>query len=170
MKISNVKSWSSEKISRRIFYLLIGLSVLVFGLFFLVGYDMPFEENPDFNAPLFTNALIVLMCVLLLVAFVLVVGSFVVDHRKSASVEKADVKQVPETKIARCVWGGLVLLLIVTFGVGSSAPIMVNGNDFTDWTWLKLSDMLVYTSLLLLLGAFVAVAFGATRYIRKEKK
>ena len=31
---------SSENISQRIFYLLIGLAVLVFGLFFLVGYDM----------------------------------------------------------------------------------------------------------------------------------
>lgn len=170
MKISNVKSWSSEKISRRIFYLLIGLSVLVFGLFFLVGYDMPFEENPDFNAPLFTNALIVLMCVLLLVAFVLAVGSFVISRRKAVAVEKTDVKQIPEKKIARCVWGGLVLLLVITFGVGSSDSIIVNGSDFTDWTWLKLSDMLVYTSLVLLLGAFIAVAFGATRYIRKEKK
>ncbi len=170
MKISNVKSWSSEKISRRIFYLLIGLSVVVFGLFFLVGYDMPFEENPDFNAPLFTNALIVLMCALLLVAFVLAVGSFVVSRRKAAYVGKTDVKQIPETKIARCVWGTLVLLLVITFGVGSSDPIIVNGSDFTDWMWLKFSDMLVYTSLVLLLGAFVAVAFGATRYIRKEKK
>lgn len=170
MKISNVKSWSSEKISRRIFYLLIGLSVLVFGLFFLVGYDMPFEENPDFNAPLFTSALIVLMCVLLLVALALAVCSFLVSRRKAASVEKTDVKQIPELKIARCVWGGLALLLVITFGIGSSEPIRVNGSDFTDWTWLKLSDMLVYTSSVLLLGAFVAVAFGATRYIRKEKK
>ncbi len=42
---------SAENISQRIFYLLIGLAILVFGLFFLVGYDMPFDENPDFNAP-----------------------------------------------------------------------------------------------------------------------
>ena len=32
---------------------MIGLAVLVFGLFYLIGYDLPFDENPDFNAPLF---------------------------------------------------------------------------------------------------------------------
>ena len=57
---------SSENISQRIFYLLIGLAVLVFGLFFLVGYDMPFVENPDFNASLFTDVLIVLMWLFLI--------------------------------------------------------------------------------------------------------
>ena len=57
---------SAENISQRIFYLLIGLAILVFGLFFLVGYDMPFDENPDFNAPLFTDVLIVLMWLFLI--------------------------------------------------------------------------------------------------------
>ena len=52
---------SAEQVSQRIFYILIALAVLVFGLFFLVGYDMPFEENPDFTAPLFTDVLIGLM-------------------------------------------------------------------------------------------------------------
>lgn len=170
MKTSNLKTWSSEKISRRIFYLLIGVSVVIFGLFFLVGYDMPFEENPDFNAPMFTSALIVLMCVLLVVAFVLAVASFATAQRNGAVLENAEVRQIPERGIARCIWGGLALLLLVTFCLGSSVPIPVNGSDYADWTWLKASDMLVYTSLVLLLCAFVAVAFGATRYIRKKKK
>ena len=55
-KVQNNKS--AEKISQQVFYIMIGLAVLVFGLFFLVGYDLPFEENPDFNAPLFTDVLI----------------------------------------------------------------------------------------------------------------
>lgn len=61
MKFKNVRQWSTEKISQRVFYCLLGLAALVFALFFLVGYDMPFEENPDFNAPLFTNVLLFLM-------------------------------------------------------------------------------------------------------------
>lgn len=169
MKASNLKSWSAEQISRRIFYLLIGVAVVVFGLFFLVGYDMPFEENPDFNAPLFTNVLIVLMCLLLVVAVILAVASWAASHRYGNVLEKADVRQIPEKKIGRCVWGGLALLLVLTFVIGSSAPIVVNGNNYADTMWLKVSDMLVYSSLVLLLCAFGAVVYGATRYIRKKK-
>lgn len=55
MKISNIKKWSTEKLSQSIFYVLVGFAVITFFLFFFVGYDMPFEENPDFNAPFFTN-------------------------------------------------------------------------------------------------------------------
>ena len=71
---------SSENISQRIFYLLIGLAVLVFGLFFLVGYDMPFVENPDFNAPLFTDVLIVLMWLFLIGGVGLAVYSMIKEE------------------------------------------------------------------------------------------
>ena len=46
-QFSKQKTKSAEKISQQVFYIMIGLAVLVFGLFFLVGYDLPFEENPD---------------------------------------------------------------------------------------------------------------------------
>ena len=88
MKFKNVRQWSTEKISQRVFYCLLGLAALVFALFFLVGYDMPFEENPDFNAPLFTNVLLFLMWALFVLAFCLAVYSIVNSYRKNASKEK----------------------------------------------------------------------------------
>ena len=51
-KIFEFRNKSAERISQQVFYIMIALAVIVFGLFFLVGYDMPFEENPDFNAHL----------------------------------------------------------------------------------------------------------------------
>ncbi len=51
-QFSKQKTKLAEKISQQVFYIMIGLAVLVFGLFFLVGYDFAFRENPDFNAPL----------------------------------------------------------------------------------------------------------------------
>jgi len=137
-------------------------------LFFLVGYDMPFEENPDFNAPLFTNVLIFLMWGLLIGCFLLAICSFVRSSRKDASQE-AKIHGVPARKISRITWFGTLGLLVLTFLVGSSSPLWVNGNTYGDWLWLKVSDMLVYTSIILLLGAIAAVIFGATRYIRKDK-
>lgn len=168
MKMKDLKGWQTEKISQRVFYVLIGLSVLVFGLFFLVGYSMPFEENPDFNAPLFTDVLLVLMWLLLLLALGLSVYSIVKGYRLSVREEKMR-NGIPENKIFRFTWLFTLGLLVVTFLVGSSVPMLINGSEFGDWMWLKVSDMFVTTSILMLLAAFGAVIFGATRYIRKER-
>lgn len=168
MRIDKIKNWSTEKISQCVFYVLLGVSSLVFLLFFLVGYDMPFEENPDFNAPLFTNVLIFLMWGLLIGCFLLAIYSLVRSSRKDTSQDEK-IHGVPARKISRVTWLGTLGLLVLTFLVGSSTPIGVNGNTYGDWLWLKISDMLVYTSIILLLGAIVAVIFGATRYIRKGK-
>ena len=46
MKISNIKKWSTEKLSQSIFYVLVGFAVITFFLFFFVGYDMPFDIFP----------------------------------------------------------------------------------------------------------------------------
>lgn len=52
MKIKHLKSWGTERLSQRLLYILVGVSAVVFALFYLVGYDLPFDENPDFNAPI----------------------------------------------------------------------------------------------------------------------
>lgn len=161
---------SAENISQKIFYVLIGLAVIVFLLFFFVGYDMPFEENPDFIAPLFTDVLIVFMAMLFLLALATICVSFFVSYRKSADLKSKDgmIHQIPRRKITQFVWGGTFMLLLLTFLMGSASPMLVNGTEFEDWTWLKVSDMFVLTSLLMLFCAVGAVAFGATRYIRKK--
>lgn len=169
MKFSNIKNKSAEKLSQRVFYILIGIAVVVFGAFFLIGYDMPFDENPDFNAPLFTDALILVMWLVLAVAIVLAVWAAVREYRASKSGTDV-VNGIPCGKIRRLVWAGTLLLLVATFAVGASAPMLVNGANYEDWLWLKVSDMFVYSSLVLLAAAIAAVIFGATRYVRKERK
>lgn len=169
MKFRNIGKWTTEKISQRVFYVLIALSALTFGLFFLVGYDMPFEENPDFNAPLFTNVLLGLMVFLLVMAMALTAYSLAKGARLAAS-QGSHTHGVPERKIVGIVWGATVLLLALSFLLGSSVPMPVNRETYSDWLWLKVSDMFVFTSIVMLLAAIGAVLFGATRYIRKEKK
>ena len=169
MRTNSIKEWSAEKISQRVFYILIAIAVVVFALFFLVGYDMPFEENPDFNAPLFTNVLIILMWILFAAALILAIVSIVRSYRNTAKQE-AIQNGIPENKIYRTIWLGTLLLLAITFVAGSSTPQAINGNEYNDWTWLKASDMFINTSIAMLLLAFGAVAYGATRYIRKDRK
>ena len=158
---------SAEQISQKVFRLMIGLAVLVFGLFYLIGYDLPFDENPDFNAPLFTDVLIILMWLFLIGGVGLAVYSMVKDYRSSKS--EAVVNGVPVRRIFRITWLTLLAVLVLTFLLGGSDPMLINGENYADWLWLKLSDMFVITSLLMLLAGIGAVCFGATRYIRKKQ-
>lgn len=103
-QFSKQKTKSAEKISQQVFYIMIGLAVLVFGLFFLVGYDLPFEENPDFNAPLFTDVLILLMWLFLIEGTGLAVFSMIRDYRSSKS--EAVVNGIPVRRIFRITWIG----------------------------------------------------------------
>ena len=158
---------SAEQISQQVFFILIGLAVVVFALFFLVGYDMPFLENPDFNAPLFTDVLIILMWLFLIGGVGLAVYSMIRDYRGAKS--EAVVNGVPVRRIFRITWLGTLAILVLSFLLGSSDPMLINGENYADWIWLKLSDMFVITSLLMLVAGIGAVCFGATRYIRKKK-
>ena len=158
---------SAEQISQKVFRLMIGLAVLVFGLFYLIGYDLPFDENPDFNAPLFTDVLIFLMWLFLIGGVGLAVYSMVKDYRSSKS--EAVVNGVPVRRIFRITWLTLLAVLVLTFLLGGSDPMLINGENYADWLWLKLSDMFVITSLLMLLAGIGTVCFGATRYIRKKQ-
>ena len=64
MKLHNIAHWPTERISQRVLYLLIALTVMVFALFYFVAYDRPFADDPSFNAPLFTDLLLVFMLLL----------------------------------------------------------------------------------------------------------
>ena len=68
LRLSNIRHWPTERISQRVLYLLITLAAVVFVLFYGIGYDRPFADNPSFNAPLFTDLLLSLMLVLILLA------------------------------------------------------------------------------------------------------
>ena len=65
MKVNiNLRHLTAMQLSSRIFYILIGVIVVLFALFWIIGYDMPYDDNPDYSAPLLTDALIWFMIVL----------------------------------------------------------------------------------------------------------
>lgn len=139
----------------------------MYALFALVGFDIPYEENPDFNAPFFTDALIILMWVLIIITVALTVGSIMHSYKESPRAE--DFNGIPYRRLCRLVGLGLAACLGLTFALGSSTPMSINGKDYTDTLWLKVADMFVFTSIILLVIAIGAMIFGATRYIRKGK-
>lgn len=163
-KLNQLKT---DQISSHVLYATVGLTVVVFALFYLVGYNAPYLFDPTYNAPVLTDLVLVLMYLMVAVALGVAVYS-VVKGSRTRSSEKI-VNGVPVAKIA---WGTVAfvaVLLVVTFLAGSSEPLKVNGTLFSDAFWLRLTDMFIYTSLLLIAAAVVAVGYSMSGINRKRK-
>lgn len=168
-KLLNIlKPMLSEQISRRVLYVLAALTAVLFVLFFLVDFNRPFDDDPSFNAPLFTDALLVWMCVLVVASVALALWSAVRAIRMHRGENKV-VDGIPAAKVAWSVAIATGSLLVFTLLFSSSACIVINGAAYTDTFWLRLSDMFINTSIILIVLAVAAVIFGTTRYSRRKE-
>ncbi|WP_278906292.1 amidohydrolase family protein, partial [Leyella stercorea] len=132
MKVNiNLRHLTAMQLSSRIFYILIGMIVVLFALFWIIGYDMPYDDNPDYSAPLLTDALIWFMIVLTFSTFGLAVFGAINGMRKNKG-ENVVVNNVPARRISVAVIIGTALLLVLTYAFSSTDALLVNGERFTD--------------------------------------
>ena len=169
MKLKQIIHWPTERISQRVLYLLMGIVGIVFVLFFFVGFDQPYMEDPDFNAPLFTDAVLLLGFFFLLLVVVLVLTRVLLDIRRWHGEGDGYENNVPRRKITHGLLFLLLAVVVLSAFVASAEPLRINDMVFSDRLWLKVADMFIYTGLVLLVAAIAAVSYGATRYKRKGK-
>ena len=81
------------------------------------------------------------------------------NRRKGSDV----VNGVPAGRIGWLVAVGFVLIMVVTFALGSTKPILTNGTWLTDGFWLRAADMFIYTSIILIIGCFVSAIVSKFR-------
>lgn len=167
-KLENIKRKPTERISQTIFYVIIAIIAIAFALFYLVGYNTQSEEDPSFFAPLLTDVLLVLMIFLLVLAAVIGLVAVYIGLKKRDKGDKI-VNGVPAAKISAITFGVTFVVMLLTFIIGSTDSLIINGHKFTDVVELKLTDMFVSTSLIMMAIAVGVMIFGYTRYIRKEK-
>ncbi|MDO4160970.1 MAG: hypothetical protein Q4D41_10975 [Prevotellaceae bacterium] len=168
LSLKDIKGWKTEKKSTAVLYILVTLTVLVFGAFFFIGFDTPYEEDPTFNAPMLTDAVLIFIYLLIILASALAVIAIVRGIKtrdRSADV----INNIPATRIMFCTFGLLVACMAITLLLGSSEPVMVNGIKYIDTFWLKATDMFINTMIILLVIAICGVAFGLSGYNRKIK-
>lgn len=161
----NIRQWSTEKITQRILYLLIGLIVVVFAAFYLIGYNVQSMQDPSFKAPLLTDLVIILMWVLFLGAVVTTVTLAVIGYKKHKESNQTSWG-IPARRISLSVTLGTLTILVIGFLSASSEPMLINGTKYHEALWLKVSDMFILTATILLIGAIASAIFGATRYYR----
>lgn len=166
MKKSIMEKYSVRRLSSLIRNGLIALAGVVFVLFWLIGFDRPFEDEPNFNDPLLTNVVLVLMMLMVVAAVAIVVWS-VVRNLKSTGRKERMMNNIPVRRIAVVICVGTLVVMLLTFAFGSSKPMLINGSVFADVFWLKATNMMIATSLILMVAAVAAVVMGTIKWKHK---
>lgn len=159
-----LKQLSAYGISRLVLYVVLGVAAVVYALFLLIGYSVPSEVNPSFTAPLLTPLLIGFVELMVVVAIVIAVWMGVVRVR---SLKARSAGSITSMRIALGVALGTIVLLVLCFALGSTAPIMANGTTYTDSLWLRMADMFIYAGAILIIVAAVAAALLKGKRIKK---
>lgn len=156
----------SLRFNKHIQYVLVAIIAVVFAMFWLIGYDRPYDEDPNFNAPLFTDMLLITTILLLVGAVAVAAWSVVRSLRTTGRGERMS-NNIPVRKIGTAVAIGTFAVMLLTFLLGSAAPMTINGSTYDDSLGLRVSDMFISTSLLMIAAAIAAVLFGSYKTIRK---
>ena len=115
---------------------------------------------------LLAEVMLWLMYAMLLVALVAAVVSAARSFRFRAD-SIASSNRVPRKWIAWGVVAFTVILLLVTCLAGSSQPLIINGISYTDRFWLKTTDGLIVSSIVLIIIAACGVVYGISGVNRK---
>lgn len=149
----------SYKVSYYVMYICFALILLVLGMFYFVGYNNPMGE---YNAPEHTETLIYLMYAMLGVCIAVTLIGAIAQFG-------AALKDNPKAAIKSLI--GLILfvaVLVVTYGMASDAALpLADGTTYTDTQWLKISDMLIYSTYFLFGVATIATLINLTGVFKK---
>lgn len=158
-----------DSLSGRVLALLVAVSAVLFGAFFIIGYDIPYAEDASFNAPLLTDTLLIYIYVMCGLAVVVAVVAMVRGALMYGG-RRYETNGVPSGRIVRGVALLLVVTLVVTYALGSSEPLIVNGKVYAESGWLKLTDMFINTSAVLGVVAVAIVVYGVSGLNRKNNR
>ena len=151
----------SYKVSYYVFYVCVALIVIVLALFFGVGYG---EVNAaGLTEPAYTDTLIYLMYGLFAVA---VIATLVAAIMQFGGALKENPKGALKSLFGLIL---MVVLLIVTYSMGSAAPVaMGDGPIYDDAVMLRVTDMFLYSTYALLVIAAIGTLLNLTGIFKQR--
>ncbi len=154
----------ASKIASIVYYVLLALSAVVFVLFFCVGFGNQ-ESLPSgfYKSPQFTNLLMWWMYIL-----VAICGICTVVGAVTAKGGKVD-SQMPAwgDTLAKVGLWLFVPVLLVTWFLGSKAPILTGTGLYEDAFWLQATDAIIYTVYVLLVVTVIALVASLSGVFKK---
>ena len=117
----------------------------------------------NYESPLFVDIVLYTIYALLAVAVLLTVWSAVRPYVRGERCEVKGEKDVPVRRIAWLTAGVLVATMVVTWLTASTAPLSINGKTYANVFWLRASDMLINTGLVLIAVVAAAIIFSVIK-------
>lgn len=168
LRPADIRKMPAGKISSTVLYALVALVAVAFILFYSVGYGMPYDDDPQFNAPLFTDVLLSVIYIVLGMTLVALFFSAVLSLRPR-SRDKSFSNGIPSAAISYAVSAFVFVCLVVTFAFGSTAPLRVGGEEYSDSFWLMAADMFVNTVTILIVAVVLLIVLGTSGYVNRIK-
>ena len=166
MKKNKLKIKDNKRLANISLRVLCLLTLVIFSLFFLVGYDMPSLTKEGMVEPLLTNTVLVFTYIVLFLSIAIAVWSLIKEFLLGAQLPS--VQNGIKVKLIRnSTFISVPTLLILFFLLGSSSPLKVNGIAFNNAFWLKASDMFISVSILLLFIGIVCATWGTIKIYRR---
>ena len=105
---------------------------------------------------MFVNLLLWTIYLLIAATIVLTVWSAIRSFKQRGGSE-AVTNNVPARRLTIAIAVGIIVLLGLTFLLASTSALTINGREYTDAFWLRTSDMLINSSIALIIVAVVSI-------------
>ena len=119
--------------------------------------------------PLYIDLLLYAMYALVLLAIGFTAWSMVRSMRRQGP-DNSRSNRIPARRIGVLILALLAASLGLTYLLSDTRMLIINGKPFDDRFWLRVSDMLINTSAILIVVAAVAILIGYSGIVRKLKR
>ena len=156
----------AHRVSFFVFIALIIATVVVFGLFFGVGYDNP---QGKYNAPEHTGTLIVFMYIMAAICILAtVLGALGNTIASLGGPKGVNITGVPDRAVSIVSVVILIGILVGSWAMASAEPLRLpNGSFESDAVLLKVSDLFCYSLYALLAVATLALIVNLSGIFKK---
>ncbi len=156
----------AHKISFYVFIALIIATLVVFGIFFGVGYD---NMEGKYNAPEHTETLLVFMYVMAAICvLVTVVGALGNIFSSVGGPKGVNITGVPDKAISIVSVALLIAIMVGSWSMASTDSLVLpNGSVFDDTTLLVLTDTFIYAIYALMAFAVLGLLVNLSGIFRK---
>jgi quinol-cytochrome oxidoreductase complex cytochrome b subunit len=152
---------NTEKISKILLWTMMGITIVVFVLFLLVGFDTPFEDNPKYNNPKLTDAVLILCYALTITAIVATIWSAIKQITVGGNSTSKDKGIAGRTGLISFVLLVVSLIIGVIVGIANKGETMlINGKDWNNPTDIIITDTVMVTIVILGVVSIIAVIYS----------